>query len=133
MEHNVIANRRAVSGDKSLFGQWHHKFTTALGQVGGVREEIVRRLVKEIDRGKELEKVVTGLREEFGDECNKVSGDVWEILIPGHSSREYPYQHKGKSKGKDFQGECCKRGEKMHPAKEYPKAKEAGKLKGKGK
>ena len=33
MEHTVIQNRRAVSGDKSLFRQWHQKSTTALGQV----------------------------------------------------------------------------------------------------
>ncbi len=31
--------------------------------------------------GKELDKVVIGLRREFGDEFNKVSGDVWNTLI----------------------------------------------------
>ena len=57
MEHKVIQYLRAVNGDKSLFRQWHQKFTTALGQVTGVHEEIVQRMVKEIDLGKELEKV----------------------------------------------------------------------------
>ncbi len=28
-----------------------------------------------------MEKVVTGLRGEYGDEFDKVSGDVWNILI----------------------------------------------------
>ena len=81
MENKVIQNLRAVNGDKSLFRQWHQKFTTALGQVGGARVEIVHRLVKEIDLGREMEKVVTGLKGEYGDEFDKVSGDVWNILI----------------------------------------------------
>ena len=29
MENKVIQNLRAVNGDKSLFRQWHQKFTTA--------------------------------------------------------------------------------------------------------
>ncbi len=33
MEHKVIQNLRAVSGDKGLVRPWHQKFTTALGQV----------------------------------------------------------------------------------------------------
>ncbi len=71
MEHKVIMNLRAVSGDKSLCRQWHQKFTTDLGQVGGPHEEIVHRLIKEIDLGKEFEKVAARLRGEFGDEVKK--------------------------------------------------------------
>ena len=41
MEHKVIQYLRAVNGDKSLFRQWHQKFTTALGQVSGGHEEII--------------------------------------------------------------------------------------------
>ncbi len=37
-EHKVIMNLRAVSGDKSMFRQWHQKFTTALEQVGGAHK-----------------------------------------------------------------------------------------------
>ncbi len=70
-----------MNGDKSLFRQRHQKFTTELEQVGGSHEEIGRRLVQEIDLGKEMEKVVTGLRGDYGDELEKVSGDVWNILI----------------------------------------------------
>ncbi len=44
-----------------------------------MNEDIVHRLVKEIDQGKDLEKVETGLKDEFGDEFNKVSGDVWNM------------------------------------------------------
>ena len=38
MEHKVIQYLRAVNGDKSLFRQWHQKFTTALGQITGGHE-----------------------------------------------------------------------------------------------
>ncbi len=38
-------------------------------------------MVKEINLGKELEKVVTGLREELGDEFNKVLGDIRKNMI----------------------------------------------------
>ncbi len=48
MERKVIQYLRAENGDKSLFRQWHHKFTTALGHVSSAHEGIVQRLVKEI-------------------------------------------------------------------------------------
>ncbi len=41
MEHKVMQNLRAVSGDKLLFRQWHQKVTTALE---GKLEVHVRRL-----------------------------------------------------------------------------------------
>ncbi len=37
-------------------------------------------MIKEADLGKDMERVVTRLREEFGDEFDKVSGDVWNIF-----------------------------------------------------
>ncbi len=37
--------------------------------------------MKEIDLGREMEKVVTGLKGEYGDEFDKVPGDIWNILI----------------------------------------------------
>ena len=37
-------------------------------------------MVKEIDLGKDLEKVVTALRDEYED-FEKISGDVWNVLI----------------------------------------------------
>ncbi len=68
MEHKVIQHLRSVNGDKSFFKQWHQKFTTILGQLAGAHEHIVQRFVKEIDLGKEIEKVVTELRGEYEDE-----------------------------------------------------------------
>ena len=81
MEYKAIQNLRAVNGDKSMFRQWRQKFTTALGQVVESHEEIVHRLVKEIDLSREMEKIVTGLRTEYGEEFERASGDVWNILI----------------------------------------------------
>ncbi len=73
MEHKVIHNLRAVSGDRPLFRQWHQKFTITLGQVGGLHEEISHRLVKQSDLGKEMEKVVTGLKADCRDEFQRAS------------------------------------------------------------
>jgi len=88
MEHKVIQYLRTVSGDKSLFRQWHQKFTTALGQVPGAHEEIIQRMVKEIDLGKELGKVVATLMDEY-QEFEKVSGDVWNVLIDKAEAEAY--------------------------------------------
>ncbi len=52
-EHRVIQNLGAVSGGKELFRQWHQKFIAALGQVRTEYEEIVHRLAKEVDLGRE--------------------------------------------------------------------------------
>jgi hypothetical protein len=73
MEYKAIQNLRAVNGDKSMFRQWHQKFSTALGQVVESHEEIVRRFVKEIDLGREMEKSVAGL---YGEEFEKAFGDL---------------------------------------------------------
>ncbi len=81
MEHKVILNFRAVSGDKSLFRQWDPTFTTALGQVGVAHDDMVHRLLKEIELEKEMEKVVKGSKGEGGDKFDKVLGDVWNVLI----------------------------------------------------
>ncbi len=47
MEHKVIQNMKAVSGDRGLFRQWHQKFTTAVGQVRSEYEEIAHKLARE--------------------------------------------------------------------------------------
>jgi hypothetical protein len=39
--------------------------------------------------GKELEKGVTGLRGEYGDEFDKVPGDIWKILIDKAETEAY--------------------------------------------
>ncbi len=45
--------------------------------------------MNEIDLGKELEKVVTGLKDEFGYEFANVSGEVWKILIDKSKMEAY--------------------------------------------
>jgi hypothetical protein len=41
----------------------------------------VHGLIKDIDVGNEMDKFVLGLRADHGDEFEKTSGDVWNILI----------------------------------------------------
>ncbi len=61
MEDEVIQGLRAVNRDKGLFRQWHQKFTTVLGQVRMEYEEIVHRLAREIDFGKNMENMMNVL------------------------------------------------------------------------
>ncbi len=89
MEHQVIQNLRAVSGVKSMFRQWHQKFTTALVQVQRAYAEMVYRLVREIDLGKELEKIVTGLRVDCGQVFDRASGDVWNAMTDSAEIQAY--------------------------------------------
>jgi hypothetical protein len=100
MEHRVIQYLKAVNGDKSFFRHWQQSFTTATGQVTGEREEIVQRLVKKIDLGKRIEKLVTGVRGEQRAEFDKVSEDMWNFLIDKAEAEAY---HKIKMVPK-FQG-----------------------------
>ncbi len=46
-------------------------------------------MVKDIDLGRDLEKVVTALKGEYGDEFAKVSGDIWNILIDKAEAEAY--------------------------------------------
>ncbi len=80
---------RAVNGDKSFFRPWHQKFTSASGQVPGEHEEIVHRLAKEIDLVRERENVLAGLSGECGDELDKISGDIWNMLIDKAGAEAY--------------------------------------------
>ena len=89
MEHKVITNLRCVSGDKSLFRQWHQKFIMALGQYGKVHQEIAQHLVKETDLGKELDKVVEDLKITYGGEFERVSGDVWNTCLDQAENEAY--------------------------------------------
>jgi hypothetical protein len=73
MEHKVIMNLRMVSGEKSLFRQWHQRLITALCQVGRAHAEIIQQLVRETDLDRECGKVVENLRGHYGDEFRKVS------------------------------------------------------------
>ncbi len=50
----------------SIHRQWHQKFTTALGQVGAEQEEIVHRLVREIDLGRDMGNILVTTGREYG-------------------------------------------------------------------
>ncbi len=66
MEHWVVQNLKAVSGDARVSQQRHHKLAAALGSMRGNYDEIVYKLVREIDLGKELGKIITALSTEMG-------------------------------------------------------------------
>jgi hypothetical protein len=70
MENRVIMNLKAVTGDKSWFRQWHQKFVAAIGQVRREYEEIVLRLVKEIDLGNELDRIIVMMRGSM-EQCSR--------------------------------------------------------------
>ncbi len=80
MEHKVIANLRCVNGDKSLFRRWRQRLITALGKYDHVHEEIAQHVVKEMDFGKDLDKIAEDLRITYGREFVRISGDVWNVL-----------------------------------------------------
>ena len=110
MEHKVIQNLRAVNGDKGLFRQWHQKFTTALGQVKAEYEEIVHRLAREIDLGKEMEAILTMMENNYGAMFREASSETWEILIDKarrrHTTRSKPFNMDTGSR----HTECCTAG-----------------------
>ncbi len=85
MQHKVINNLRCVSGDKSLFGQWHQRFVTALGQCDQVHEEIVQHL----DVGKDLDRGVEELKTMHGGDFTCVSGDIWNVLLDRADNEAY--------------------------------------------
>jgi hypothetical protein len=83
MEHKVIQNLRAASGEKGLFRQWHQKFTTAFGQV------LVHKLAREIDLGKDRKTVLIALGTEYGATLGEASPDVWKVLIDRAEAEAY--------------------------------------------
>ena len=46
-------------------------------------------MVKEIDLGKDLEKVVTMLKGEYGKVFTNVSGDIWNVLLDKAEAEAY--------------------------------------------
>ncbi len=46
-------------------------------------------MVKDIDFGKDLEKVVTTVKGEYGDELAKVSGDICNVLVDEAEAESY--------------------------------------------
>ncbi len=89
MEHRVMTNLKALSGDRGLFRQWHQKFTTALGQYNARYEEIVHYMAREIDLGKDLGAVSKKLGEVYGEMYAEASGDVWKVVIDKAEAEAY--------------------------------------------
>ncbi len=89
LEHKVIQNQRAASGDKGLFRQWHQKFTTALAQVMEEYEEIVHKLAREIHLGKDIETSLGALGRERGATLGEASQDIWEVCFDKAEAEAY--------------------------------------------
>ena len=89
MEHRVIQNLKNVNGDKSLFRQWHQKFTTAIGQFKPVYEEMVHKMARELDLGKEVDGVLSALYTVYGDVLWEASADIWRVLVDKTEAEAY--------------------------------------------
>ncbi len=88
---------KVVSGGTPIFRQRHRKLTTAPGQVKGDCEEIIHRLVREIDLGKDVDKDMSmldgdygpALKEAFGDTCHCFIDKAEGVISRGGSIRIY--------------------------------------------
>ena len=89
MEHRVIQNLRNVNGDKSMFRQWNQKFTTAIGQYKGVYEEMVHKMSRELDLGKEIDAVLGAMHSVYGDVLWEASADIWRVLVDKTEAEAY--------------------------------------------
>ena len=72
-----------------MFRQWQQKFTTALGQVRAEYEEIVHKLAREIDLGREMENILTMLGREYGGVFVEASQALWKVLIDEAEAEAY--------------------------------------------
>ncbi len=77
----MIHKLKAVNGDKSLFRQWRHMFTTPLQQFKELYEEIAHKMAREVDLGKEVDAVISMLYSVYGEELREASADVWRVLL----------------------------------------------------
>ncbi len=78
-----------MHGDKGLSRQWHQKFTIARGQVETEYEEIVHRLARKIDFGKEMENILTMLGREYVTVLVEASQALWKVLIDKAEAEAY--------------------------------------------
>ena len=65
------------------------KSITALGQVKAEYEEIVHRLAREIDLGKEMEAILTMMENNYGAMFRVASSETWKILIDKAEAEAY--------------------------------------------
>ncbi len=80
MGHKFSKNLKAGDGSKSRIRQWHHKSAVVLELVTREHKEIIHKLVRNIDLGKKLDKILTALRGECGGVSTEASGDIWNVL-----------------------------------------------------
>ncbi len=78
-----------MDGDKSVFRQWHQKFTAALGQFREPYKEIVHRSARETDVGKELGVVMSTLHAVFREMVYEASGNIWKVLADKAQAQVY--------------------------------------------
>ncbi len=76
MEHSVIHDRKAVNGNRTIFRQWHRKFTTTLGQVDGGYEDNIYRTAREMNFGKGMDKIMVMLGSDPGPAVRAASRDL---------------------------------------------------------
>ena len=81
MEYKVIMNLTPVNGDKSWFRQWHLKFVTAIGQVRSECEELVQKLIKEIDLGRDLGVALENTSLGQPETHAEAAKDPWKVPI----------------------------------------------------
>ena len=84
MEHKVVANLKAVNGDKTCLRQWRLKFATPLGQVKQEYEWMVNNVTTEIDLSRDLGAML-GNPELY----KNASADIWRILIDKTEAEAY--------------------------------------------
>ena len=89
MEHRVIQNLKNVNGDKSMFRQWNQKLTTAIGQHKGSYEEMVHKMSRELDLGKEIDTVLGAMYSVYGDVLWEASADIWRVLVDKTEAAAY--------------------------------------------
>ena len=89
MEYKVIQGLAKVSSDKSIFRQWHQKFMSAIGQVNGRYSIMIEEMVKLIDLGKSIDKVLDEMDYKYAGDWNSMSEEMYKVLIDKADGEAY--------------------------------------------
>ena len=81
MDYKVVQHLKVMAGDKSSFRQWHVKLVSAMSQVKNEYSIMLEDLVKNIDLGKPLDKVLDDLYVKYGTFWDEVSDVMYKVLI----------------------------------------------------
>ena len=76
MEYKVMQHLKVVTGDKGMFRQWHMKLMSAISQVKKEYGVMLEDLVKHIDLGKPVDKVLDELELKYGAYWYEVSEEM---------------------------------------------------------